>query len=227
MRRSIRFAILCLFPFVVACSKGDPSFDTLSSDRVPRPLFNGQTLKALDISNRNTAISISGECDPRIADILIKLPGEASNFSKLSGANLTTAASVTCSTQCQSDGKGCFSFQLSNLKTLNGNVDPYQGQIFEIEVRGLTAGGISLSSIIKLTYVGSSKNRILITSGATESGALPRLQLNQNSEIKGEIRVYNRMLNLPASPNPQNHYATDNPANPTIKARFGIAVKDE
>lgn len=205
--------VLCLgLVTALGCVKAEPEFDTLDEDKIPQPLFNGETIKTIDTGDSAGNIVVSGQCHPKIKEILIKGPSTQSIFSKLS--QVTISSSVTCSTQCQADGKGCFTFELINLKALNNNTIPSPGQVFQLELKGVTAGGVSKASLVRITYSpGAGTNRILISSGATTFNANPAA-----ANIKAEIRVHGRMLDGPVE-----HTAQSSGPNP-IKAKIGIAV---
>jgi hypothetical protein len=200
---------------ILGCVKAEPEFETLDESKIPQPLFEGETTKTIAVADMFANITISGQCHPKIREILIRDPNGQSVFSSL--ASLAVSSSVTCSTQCQADGKGCFTFELTGLRALNQNMAPVAGQVFQFELKGVTAGGVSKASTLRLTYSpGSGNHRILISSGAT--------LLNHNSSgtnIKADVRVHGRMLAAPV-----DHTAVSAGPNP-IKARIGIAVSSE
>lgn len=212
MRFGLRFILGLGILTALGCVKAEPEFDTLDENKIPQPVFNGETTKIIDVSDPNSNITISGQCHPKIKEILIKGPSTSSVFSKLD--TVTVSSSVTCSTQCQSDGKGCFSFELINLKALNGNTVPSAGQVFQVELKGITSGGVSKASVVRITYSpGPGNHAISIVSGGTTFNSNP-----VGASIKGEIRVRGQMLDAPIE-----HTAVSSGPNP-IKAKIGIAV---
>lgn len=204
--------LLALLVTSFGCTKGQPDFDTLFSERLPRPLFQGLTSRTMDKYNFNENIVVTGECSPKISEILIRAPGEPEVFQKLDSVVLNS--SVTCSTPCQADGKGCFTFELASLKTLNKGVDPTPGQSFQFEVKGITDGGVSAASVLKIFYtLGPGNNRIMVSSGSGKG---------TSSTLKADVRVTYKMLGSGAS----EQYSQSSGPNP-IKAKIGIAVSSD
>lgn len=205
--------IFFIFVIAVGCVKAQPDFDTLNSEKLPRPLFQGSTSRTIDKYNFNETILITGECSAKITELLIRAPGDpALEFKKLE--SVVIGASVSCSTPCQADGKGCFSFELASLKTLNKGIDPTPGQVFEFEVKGVTDGGVSGASTLRLFYtLGPGNNRILLSSGAIRS---------TSAQLKADVRVTHKMLEVGAT----DQYLESHGPNP-IKAKIGIAVTSD
>ena len=155
----LRLHVVCfiLGAGALGCSKGEPSFEVLGTDNLPRPTFNnnGSTTLSLTTSSSTSTFTVSGQCDAKIKGLVASAPG-AVNVTSLS--DMVTGLSVTCGT----DGK--FSFTLDSLADLG--FAPVEGQTYEVQLRADTSGGVSKASLIRLTYSSSSRRPVLLTAGS-------------------------------------------------------------
>lgn len=183
----------------MSCTKGQPDIQMISEDAIPRPLFTGnamnnRTLKPIITDSSTTGFQIDGECDPKIASIQGLAVG--SSNSQISSVDFF-ASSVSIS--CSSDGR--FSFQLKSLTDLG--YTPVEGTVYVIELRGVTSGGISKPSIIRITYTTSMGGHTptLITSGGTGSGAMINTVSNDPTNgFSAQVRISNKQnQNLPGT----------------------------
>jgi hypothetical protein len=170
----------------LGCTKGTPDFSTLGSDSVPQPKFSGATETSLTATSPSQIFSISGDCDTNIRDITGTAVGTATAFSTLTAMS-TSGVTVNCSST------GTFSFTLKSLTDLG--YTPVDGTTYDIQLRAITSGGTSNPSTIHIVYSssgGASPNRILITSGGTESSSGERIS-SGGGHFKAQIRVSNRI----------------------------------
>lgn len=168
-----------VFLLSMGCTKGVPDFSTLDESSVPQPLFSGSTTKVILVGSANALIPVSGECDPKITDLLAIPVGVASPSSLSS--YVTGAITVACSST------GTFSFTLSSLSAIGFSI--VDNSIYEIQLRGVTSGGISRASTIRLSFAQVGKpQRVYITSGSNESNAVGARRV-ASATYQAEIRL--------------------------------------
>ncbi|MGE3760338.1 MAG: hypothetical protein AB7H97_21415, partial [Pseudobdellovibrionaceae bacterium] len=132
--------------------------------------------KNISTTSQSATFAISGECDSKIRSIVGSASGTNSTFDSLTSLAVSTV-SVTCST----DGK--FSFTLKSLTDLGYSIN--DGEIYEVQLRGVTSGGVSKPSYIKIAYSQGANGRpILITSGTNT--------ITDGANLKAEVRITNR-----------------------------------
>lgn len=184
-RRLLLSAFFCLS---LGCSKSEPTFDVLDSSSIPQPRFAGATEIRLTAANDGQTFSIHGQCDVKITSILAKIVKDNAIEGPLSAVTVSSPIM-----RCQTDGT--FSMELKSLEALG--ITAEEGKTYQIQLRGVTIGGTSRASTIKVTYVtpnGNGPRRMTITSGGTESGiglnAQPRIATSAN--FKAVLRVDHR-----------------------------------
>ncbi len=190
----------------MACTQGTPDLQVLSDDAIPRPIFSGSTTKSLGTSSDSTTFNIQGECDPKIRALQGSATGTNSSFTGISSL-ATSAISLTCAT----DGK--FSFVLKSLADLGYTVS--EGQIYEIQLRAETSGGVSKPSFIRITYSTQTGGRpILITSGTSTA---------TGGALSAEIRLSNKQ-NATAAANGDD--TSTKTGSGGLSATIGVKVND-
>ena len=162
MRASVYFVITSLL--LIGCSKNTPTFGVLDQNAIPQPTFGGETQLSVSPAGLAVTSPIQGECDPRIRAIAVSVIGGTVD------GPLDAAATATPVVDCAGTGK--FSFTLKGLDGLLNS--PQANQTYRIELRGQTAGGRSNASVILVTFVKDLPERTRLTSGGSESGAVPR-----------------------------------------------------
>ncbi len=174
-----RLFLLGLILLSVGCTKGTPSFATLDENSVPQPTFGGgATLTNINVTSSAAPIPIAGDCDANITS-LVAIP--VAGNSAMSLASMVTGGVVV---NCSSTGH--FSFTLTNLSALGFVLADEQS--YDVQLRGVTTGGISRPSIIHLKYSPYKPERVMITSGSTDSAAgNPRLAVSTN--FKAVVRI--------------------------------------
>lgn len=185
--------ILGLCALVLGCTKGNPTFSDLGSDNIPQPLFSGASSETLQSATATQTYVISGECDPKIESILATTVGLTTAQVSLNSLATTSSVSINCGTT------GKFSFTLKSLTDLGFTI--VDNRTYDIELRGVTSGGLSRSSLIHIVYStggGPDAKQIKIISGATESNSGPRLATS--TSFNAVIRVSNRAPAYTGSP---------------------------
>src|ERR1035437_3938388 len=201
--------ISALALITLGCTKGTPSFTDLGSDNLPQPMFLGRTSITIPTNNPAQTFAIVGQCDQKIHDLLATANGTSAAFSTIV-ALVNSPVIVNCATT------GTFSFTLKSLLDLG--YSPLDGHTYDIELRGVTTGGVSHASVIHIAFSstgGPDPQHIMITSGGTESGAGPRIATG--TTFKAEIRVGGK-LNVYTNPSTQDAMTLKNSTNFIMKS---------
>lgn len=207
--------ISALALITLGCTKGTPNFTDLGADNLPQPMFSGKTSITIPTNNPAQTFAIVGQCDQKISDLLATANGTSSAFSTIA-ALVNSPVIVNCATS------GTFSFTLKSLTDLG--YSPLDGHTYDIELRGVTTGGISHASVIHIAFTSTGSpdpKHIMITSGGTESGAGPRIATG--GTFKAEIRVGGK-LNAYSDPSIQDAMTLKQGA--TFKMRSGVAAQN-
>jgi hypothetical protein len=214
---SLLFFTLAMGP--LACTKGVPVFQTINQDAIPQPLFSGATtLNLLGVTSTQT-YAVTGQCDPRITSLVITPVGAASGAG--TGAALTTAGLTV---NCASTGQ--FSFTLKSLVAMGFTVQ--NNTNYQIQVQGVTAGGISNASTINIDYTTTGAlgpKLVQVTSGSTLSPTVagqPRQSIGTN--FRGEIRV-SHTLNSYTNPAVQDVMTVK--AGTNFQMKSGVAAESD
>ncbi len=177
--------LVVVMMFSLGCTKGTPTFENLDNSTLPQPKLSGQTSKNVLTTSAGATSDISGECDPKIQDILATVVGVA-NSSSVGLSSIATSVLVKCS------NSGTFSFTLKSLTNLG--VTLVENKTYVIELRGVTIAGVSRPSQLNLLYAptgGSGPKRFVLTSGGTESTSTgPRIATS--TLYQAEVRIDHR-----------------------------------
>lgn len=174
-----------LFALSLGCTKGIPTFQNLDGT-IPQPLFSGSTTKSYLTMTSTQTFDVSGQCDEKIRELVATPVGVNSTQSTLA-AMVTSGITVNCATN------GTFSFQLKSLADLGFTL--VDNSNYEIQLRGVTSGGISEPSTIRILYSttgGAGPKRVVLTSGGTETTTSGE-RLATSANFKAEVRLDHRM----------------------------------
>jgi len=153
-------SILILTALALGCTKAIPQFDQLVSEGIPKPLFGGLTTRNQTVSDPSALIPVSGTCDPTHIDVAFKF-----STSGVWGTASAIADGGTATVDCA--GTGTFSFNLPSLVTMGHS--PGTSVTVTLEARGVTANGVSNSSLLNLVYAlpaSTSPQNLRITQGS-------------------------------------------------------------
>lgn len=205
-----RCLILISFLALSACTQGQPDFEVISEDSIPRPTFNSATTKSIFIGASNIETAIQGECDPKITNLNVQALNSAQTFSRWTDMCVADSVSVTCA----ADGK--FSFTLKKLEDLGFTLS--ENAVYNIEVKGVTVAGLSKPSTIRITYSttmgGARPTRI--TSGST-------LRDTNASGFSADIRVTNTANEISGGQTSAEDFYKKTDGNPNgFSAHIGI-----
>ncbi|MCB9072249.1 MAG: hypothetical protein H6623_01410 [Bdellovibrionaceae bacterium] len=159
MNRTKICLILVLFS-ALSCSKVNPDFDTIDSDKIPQPLFLGSSVKQIYTASDSITFDINGECDPKISNLKGSATGSSTTISSVRDLSVSDIKM-----NCTSNKK--FSFELKSLAALGYTVS--ENAVYEIQLVGVTSAGDSKPSKIIITYssaLGGKRNTV-VTSGGT------------------------------------------------------------
>ncbi|NJL25983.1 MAG: hypothetical protein HC902_13000 [Calothrix sp. SM1_5_4] len=170
------------------CTKVDPGFENLGDDNIPRPTFSGQTTLSLESGSETQTYEVSGECDSKIRSLTGAAVGAASIFNAVDGLTIA-GVDVNCASMGTS---GTFKFTLKSLKDLGFN--PQEGRTYEIQLRGVTVGGMSKPSVIRIRYSAANGTRpapVTVSAGGTRTAS--------GGAYKAEFRVNFMTQEAPSS----------------------------
>ena len=172
-----------VFGFVllsVGCTKGTPDFATLDENSVPQPTFGGgATLTNITVTSPAAAIPVTGDCNSRISALVAVTVG--------GNTAMSLASMVSGGVQVDCTSTGHFSFTLTNIAALGFVL--VDEQSYDIQLRGVTAGGISRPSTIHLKYSPYRPERVMITSGSTDSAVTGNPRLATSASFKAVVRL--------------------------------------
>lgn len=179
----VRFlAALILIMGALGCTKAVPTFDQLVSEGIPMPLFGGLTNRQQTVSDPNALIPVTGTCDSTLIDVAFKF-----STSPAWGTAAAIADGGTATVDCA--GTGAFTFNLPSLAAMG---HPTSSNITVVlEARGVTASGVSNSSLLQLKYtVPTSTNpqdfRITLGSGTASS---PSFSVKSSVGFRGPAKA--------------------------------------
>lgn len=208
---------VAIFLTAVGCTKTTPEFAVLDQNNIPQPMFNGSTSMNAILTSATETFAIQGQCDPKIHAIEAMVVGPNSGFVSANAIS-NSGFTLACATS------GTFSMTLKTLAGLGLAV--VENSNYEIDLRAVTAGGISNSSRIHLHYStagATGPKRLLLTSGATaSSSAAPRIATSPN--FKAEVRV-DHMLNDYSSTSSQDAMALKTSTN--FRMKTGPAAEND
>jgi hypothetical protein len=199
----------------LGCTKGAPTFATLDSGAIPQPKFAGLTEETINASSSTETFAIFGDCDSSITSITGDVVNGASTFS-----TLTSMSASPITVDCANSGH--FSFTLKGLSSLG--ISPQNNQTYDVQLRGITSGGVSNPSTIHIAYStngGPDSKHILITSGSTLGGGGTRF--TSGTVVKAQIRVTNKLKNYTLL----NADAMTTTYGAMTKMKSGLAAKDD
>jgi len=199
---------------VLGCAKGTPTLETISDGSLPQPRFSGQTSKAFSTSVDRT-FDVQGECDPKIREIVAIAP-------TISSSNSSTITVGGINVSCSADGK--FSLTLKKLQDMGFALA--SPSIYNIELRGITDGGISKASVISITYntaLGGT-HLTLVTAGGTGAN---RPTDGSPGGYSAEVRIGGKFNNGDTASSADGVYLkTDNITN-GYRAHTGVRIKQQ
>jgi len=154
MTRSLALPLLA--GLAIGCSKGIPTFETLS---IPQPLFSGATTRNQVVPDPNSLIPVIGTCDATLTTIEFRVTSAGAW-----GPASAIADGGTATVDCASTG---FAFNLPSLATLGINTST--SVTVSLEARGVLGTEYSATSRLNLQF--SAPGGIKAISRLTQGGA--------------------------------------------------------
>lgn len=156
-----RCLIIATFGLLSACSKGQPAFQLISDEAIPRPTMEKSYVKHITTGDSSRTFDIAGECHPKVSDIKATVVG--SSASALSLRESAQNVTIACSSN------QTFNFTLRNLTDLGFTIA--DNTTYEIQLQSVTSAGLSKPSsiLIRFKQNAGGEKAISVVSGASKS----------------------------------------------------------